>query len=852
MVEIKKLSVDNVECGLVTDNKNPIISYYLDSDESDVSVESAKVCIGEYVAQVGEANRVTYEGPELLPYSTYEVKLEVKLSNGVVLTKTTSFETAKLDTKWNGSWISDASYSFKEKGISPKIMVFRKKVNISKPLKSAKMYATALGIYDFLINKEKVGNILFAPGYTTYKAHLQYHVYDVKDLLKENNDLHFIISGGWAVGAFITQRVNRHSGDRQALLFDLELEYEDGSKEIISSDESCEVSMEGPVLEAEFYNGESYDANIDLDTIPYHNASKETLRINPQIICAYGSNVIPHELMNCEYVHTDSKGGLVYDFKQNFAGLVTIKLKNAKKGDKVVVRHAEILQKNGDLNVDFLGSAKQEINYICKDGEQEFTPSLTYMGFRYISVYGVNKEDVEVCAHAIYSDIERIGDFECSNEMINRLQQNIIWSSKSNFVDIPTDCPQRDERMGWTGDINVFAPTAVYNWNVDRLLSKWLKDMRAEQNKGGGYPNVIPSSGFNFPFTMPWKAVDFWGDAAIHVPYVMYKRTGNKKILVDMYDSMKRYHKACMWWASLLSVGQKKYIWSSISMWHFGDWVAPDIPKMQQWQARHKWTATASLCFTSRLLSEIATILGHDDDAKKYDEIAGKVASAYENVFTDGKGKLKEEFQTAYVLPLQFKMFKEENVQSAVDNLVKLVESRDYCIGTGFPGTPYILFTLADNGRPDVAYKMLLNTKCPSWLHEVKAGGTTIWERWDGLNDDGVCDIGDSGTARVMISYNHYASGAVGNFLYSRTLGLEPIEPGYKSFRVKPLLGGDITCAKGNTITPYGEIKVDWKLNGNKFDLNVKVPVGTCCEIILPNGESKSVNNGSHSVSVDL
>ena len=519
---------------------------------------------------------------------------------------------------------------------------------------------------------------------------------------------------------------------------------------------------------------------------------------------------------------------------------------DGKRGQVITVKHAELLNPDGSLNVKFLRTAKAAATYTCVDGIQTYSPRLTYMGFRYISVEGIHRENIEVAALALYSDVEQTGGFECSDPMLNRLQQNILWSSKSNFVDIPTDCPQRDERMGWTGDIAVFSPVACYNFNMSRFLNKWMLDLQAEQLPSGGVPNTIPLHGFGFPATMPVMAVAWWDDACVLVPWNEYQARGDAEILRKYYPGMKKYIKACCFWAGLLSTGKNKYIWNVPGMLCFGDWVAPDVPQMSQWQARGKWTGTASLRNCSGLMAKIAGILGEKEDAAYYADLSAKVADAYCSVLTDGNGKLLEEFQTAYVLPLHLDMFPNAEVKAkAAENLVALVEKSDYCIGTGFPGTPYILFALADNGHVDTAYKMLLNTKCPSWLYQVKMGATTIWERWDGLDENGECPIGDDGTD-IMISYNHYASGAVGDFLYRRVAGIEALEPGYKTFKVEPVLGGDLTWAKSHVLTPYGLVSNHWKIENGQFTVDVQVPMGTTCQLTMPDGRSHSLGSGSH------
>ncbi len=849
MLKITRFTCENLESGCVTDRANPCFSYTVFSDRENAAVKSAVLSVNGCEIHTTKQVGITYEGKSLEPFTSYEAKLLVTDTSGETAAASLRFETGRMEEKWRGEWISDASYHFTEKKVSPKPMTFRKLFSLEKRIASAKIYATALGIYELSLNDKKVGDRYFAPGFTSYKSLLQYQCYDITDLLEKNNTLYATVAGGWAVGSFVFTRKNRISADRQALLMEIRIEYEDGSVEVIGTDESWGVTENGNYRMADFYDGETYDATIQLSQLNWINASKENIRISPRITADYSAPVKAHEVM---YPVSCNKTGdkLIYDFGQNFAGVVNLKIQG-QAGQKITIHHAEILNPDGTLNTAFLRTAKACITYVCKSGEQEYSPRLTYMGFRYISIEGIDEEKIEVSAYALYSDIRDTGDFKCSNEMLNRLQKNIKWSSKSNFMDIPTDCPQRDERMGWTGDIAVFASTACYNFDMSRFLDKWLQDVKAEQLKTGGIPNTVPSQGYGFPATMPTMALDFWGDACILVPWAEYLARGDQAILEQCYSMMKKYVKACKFWAGLFSLGEKRYIWHTPSVLHFGDWVAPDVPKMSQWQARSKWTATASLCNTSRILAKIAHVLGYKEDEQKYSELSQNVAKAYKAVFTDGDGKLKEEFQTAYVLPLYLEMFQGQEKENAVNNLVNLVEKSDYCIGTGFPGTPYILFALADNGRADVAYRMLLNQKCPSWLYEVRMGATTIWERWDGLNEDGVCPIGDDGTD-LMISYNHYASGAVGDFLYRRIAGIEQLEAGYKRFRIAPILGGDLSYARGEVETPYGKIVSDWKLKDEVFEINVQIPMGTECELQLPEQSKRSLTNGNYTFRVSL
>ena len=845
-MEIKNLAVDNVQNGLITDNLNPTITFYIESNKNNTSLKEAVIKCNGFTKTINKIEPVKYEGKHLLPYTRYEVEVEAVDSNGEKDIKKTYFETGKLAESWKGKWISDNTYLFKDKSISPKPMLFRKTFNINHKIKSAKIYSSAIGIYNLYLNDSKVGNRYLAPGFTSYEHYLQYQVYDVTSQLKDNNVLYAVVGGGWAVGSFVMTRKNRIFADRQALILELRIEYQDGQIETIISDTSFDVCEDGNFKMIDIYDGETYDATVDLKELNYKKATLESPRISPKLIAEYGAPVVEKERLK-PVSHYVKDGNIIYDFGQNFAGLSCLHIKNAKKGQVIIVKHAEILKEDGHINVALLRTAKHTATYIAKDGEQDYHTELSYYGFRYIEVSGIDEKDLEVEGIVCYSDISYNGSWKSSNENLNRLQQNILWSAKSNLYEIPTDCPQRDERMGWTGDINVFAPVATYNFELTNFLTKWLKDLRAEQLKSGGVPSTIPHKGYGMPATFPTVACDFWGDACVNVPYALYMAKGDKQYLIENYQTMVKYVDACKWWANFLSLGQRRYIWSNISFIHFGDWVAPG-EKMGECQSRHKWTATASLFLTSSRLSEIAHILGKEEDSKKYAKLAKNVAKAYNSVLTDSQGKiLKKEFQTAYVLPIHFKMFTGPTRKKAADNLAELVKKNDYCIGTGFPGTPYILFALADNCHVEDAYKMLLQTKNPSWLHEVVTGGTTIWERFDGLDDNGKLNFPEDGTGG-MISFNHYASGAVGDFLYRRVLGLEALAPGYEQFKIEPILGGDISNCQGDVMTPYGKITVRWEKNNNELNINLTVPCGATGKVIFPNGKIiENIKSGIYS-----
>lgn len=772
MLTIKELTVENMVAGCVTDRARPRFSFYLESDHENVTLRKATVKVNGWSVTTTSQIAIPYEGPDLKPFTKYTATVTATDNQGETAEASVAFETGRLGTAWQAQWITDGDYHFTERKVSPRTMTFRKQLTCGKAIQSARLYATALGIYELSLNGEKVGEDYFAPGFTSYKNQLQYQTYDITKQLTGSNELIAVVGGGWAVGSFTYKRRNRVYAKRQALLCEIRIQYEDGTQEIIGTDASWQVTLDGQYVDTEFYNGEIFDATVDMKQIVFRQASVERVKIKPKLLADYGAPVRAKEVFQPISSCKAKSGMIIYDFGQNFAGVISARIRG-RKGQRIVFKHAEILM-NGELFTEPLRTAKQEAVYICKDGEQHYSPRMTYMGFRYVGVTGIDEADLELSAVALYSDMTSNGEFSCSNEMLNQLQSNILWSAKSNFVDIPTDCPQRDERMGWTGDIALFAPTAAYNFGTSRFLEKWLLDVKAEQTWGGGIPVTVPLVRVpnQWEIMIP-MAVDHWGDACILVPWAEYRTRGDLGILKQMYPTMKRYMKACVFWAGLFSVGKRRRIWRLLH--HYGDWVAPGVG-LWGWMGRGKWTATACMANSSAILSEIAELLGEHEDAAYYQQLSTETSEAYRDLLMDRDCKVKKEFQTAYVLPLHYKMLSEGDQAKTAAHLSRMIRQNDYHIGTGFPGTPYVLFALADNGYVEDAFKMLLTDTCPSWLFEVKAGGTTIWERWDALREDGTSNTGADDGTNGMVSFNHYASGAVGDFMYRRIAGIEPLE----------------------------------------------------------------------------
>lgn len=518
MLEIRNIQIDG-KADNRTDHLEPELTFALESDVPGTSLAEASVTVCGQTFDCGnDQTGFPLKGLALQPFTEYPLEIRVRDNHGQEAAAAASFRTGRLKLPWKASWITDKDYSFGKKQ-SPVPMTFRKCFPIEKPIRRAYITATAIGIYELKLNGEKVGNSYFAPGFTSYKKNLQYQFYDVTEQLACSNTLIAVVAGGWAVGRFTYENKNKIIAPRQALLLELFIEYTDGTAESIVTDSSWEVTLQGNYRKACLYDGEIYDASAGLEAVSWKHVDATRIPFHPEIALE-NSHVICREILHPVSHFENGDGETIYDFGQNFAGVVELELEG-RRGQVITVRHAEVL--DGDkLYTASLRTAKAELRYICKDGKQVYSPRFTYMGFRYIAVQGIDPELLRVRALALSSDYEETGSFSCSDERLNRLQSNIRWSGRSNFVDIPTDCPQRDERQGWTGDMAVFANTACYNFNLSRFLEKWLLDMRLEQSWGGGIPTVVPIHGCSTPVV----ATACWGDSCILVPWAEYRARG--------------------------------------------------------------------------------------------------------------------------------------------------------------------------------------------------------------------------------------------------------------------------------------------------------------------------------------
>ncbi len=732
------------------------------------------------------------------------------------------------ESDWTAQWIEPALEE-QPKTNNPAPML-RKDFSANKSVQSAQLYITAHGLYDARINGEPITDHLFTPGWTSYHHRLQYQVYDVTNLIQNgDNTIGVLLGDGWYRGEFGFEQKWDMYGTRLALLCQLQLVYTDGTTNTIVSDESWKAAT-GPIRYSALYDGECYDARLENSnwdqpgsgtqqwfSVTTVNHSKKNL------IATQGVPVKVVETKKPDALLTTPQGERVLDFGQNMVGRVRFSAKG-NSGDTLTLTHAEILDKDGNFYTANLRAAAQQVKYICSNNNRfTYEPAFTFHGFRYVLLEGfpdeVKPADFE--AQVIHSDMEPTGRFECSDPMINQLQSNIRWGQKSNFLEVPTDCPQRDERMGWTGDAQVFAPTACFNYNAAPFFTKWLKDLTADQRADGAVPVIVPD-------VLYWYGSTGWADAATIIPWTVYLKYGDEQVLDNQFNSMKN-------WVDYLHFlsGDNYLVQDSF---HYGDWLFFIHPT--DWNAKPGFTdvdliATAFFAHSAGIVARAATILGKEAEAKKYGALRQKVVAAFRNEYITPSGRLASNSQTAYCLALAFALLEESQEKKAVRYLVDNIKKRDYHLSTGFLGTPHLCHVLARHGYLDVAYRLLFQKEYPSWLYPISRGATTIWERWDGIKPD------SSLQTPMMNSFNHYAYGAIGDWLYTTVAGIRHDEtaPGYKHIHLRPQPGGPLSRASAQYESMYGTIACRWEIRDGKILLEVTIPPNTTADILLPQKE---------------
>ncbi len=843
------------------DSVHPRLSWQLRSDARGVVQTAYRVQVARDVATWKKKNvvwdsgrvasdrsiHVSYEGPALESGRRYYWRVRVWDGDGRASkwSAPAHWEMGLLRPEdWQARWISPAADDDTSKP-QPAPML-RGTFTVDGTVESVRAYVTSLGLYELEINGKRVGDQLFTPGWTSYHNQLQYQTYDVTGHLRRGeNVVGATLGDGWYRGYVGWGDDARNLyGDALSLLCELRITYADGRVQVVGTDETWR-SATGPILHSDIYMGEAYDARLERPgwSAPGYDdsgwAGVRTVDQSKEILVAPAGPPVRRidELRPVGILETPA-GETVVDLGQNMVGWVRLKVRGPE-GTRVTLRHAEVLDREGNFYTANLRKATQLVTYVLKgDGDEVYEPHFTFQGFRYVAVDGYPGAltPQSLTGVVIHSDMPRTGWFETSEPLLNQLQHNIEWGQKGNFLDVPTDCPQRDERMGWTGDAQVFARTAAFNREVAGFFTKWLADVAFDQNDEGSIPFVVPdvlSRGGRFA-----GGSAAWADAATIIPWTMYLSYGDTRLLEQQYDSMKA------WVEYMRRQAGEEALWNT--GFHFGDWLAfnstsSDYPGATTGK---DLISAAFFAHSTDLLLRTAEVLGRSEDVAEYRALLPRIKKAFQREFVTAAGRVGENTQTAYVLALQFDLLPEDVRREAARRLAAEVRTRGH-LTTGFVGTPYLCHVLSRYGELDLAYQLLNRREYPSWLYPVTQGATTIWERWDGQKPDGSFqDVG-------MNSFNHYAYGAIGEWMYRVVAGLEldPINPAYHHVLVQPQPGGGLTSVDARLETLYGEAASAWALEeDDRFTVSAVIPPNTRGTVRLPGAVLAEVTEGNRAV----
>lgn len=739
---------------------------------------------------------------------------------------------------------------------------FRKTFEFAGDPHGARLYITAQGVYEAYLNGRRIGDECLAPGWTAYQARIQFQVFDLSHLLYQDkpNLLAVEVGEGWYAGRLLWgEGISCFYGDRLAVLAQLHLP--DGSCVVTDSSWECSQS---PIVASGIYDGETYDLSLESDWLGQQSTAPATTPVPwkqveilqfPKVALVASSSppVRVTEKVKPVKIFKDPDGKTLVDFGQNLVGKIHISELSRPEGTRISIRYAEVLE-HGRLATRPLRNAKST-DTILFNGEttalRDWTPHFTYHGFRYIEITGWSTEDTHqpvseesLTALVMHTDMRRTGFFECSNADVNQLHKNACWSMRGNFVSIPSDCPQRDERLGWTGDIQAFSPTASFLFDSAGMLRNWMRDLLADQKEDGGIvPVVVPNAMRHGPWPLVPQAV--WDDVVIILPWNLYRYFGDAEGLKEAYPGMKDY---------LSSIRRSPDgLWTEDGLWQLGDWLDPNAPPEDPGLARTDGVlvADAFLVHVTGIIAKVAAVIGKDDEAKQYTADAARLLERFQEKYISRKGLVVGDSQTALALALRFGLYGDDDAQKKVgaDRLARHVRYAKFRVSTGFAGTPNILHALSESGYVDLAYAMLVEKECPSWMYPVSMGATTIWERWDSMLPDGSVNPGQ------MTSFNHFSYGSVCDWIHANVGGISPIDDGgagWKQFlvRPRPCVGAGITSANTELRSVNGDIRCRWSvLNDSDFSLAVTVPPNTSARVILPDGSERTVGSGEYEFS---
>ncbi len=818
-------------------------AYQLQVGTSEASLTRGANLLWDSGKKVSDASVfVDYGGPQTVSRTRYYWRVRVWDSSGRTSpwSAIALWETGLLQpTDWTAQWIGPPSAP--SDSLPSPSPLLRRAFRVDDRVRSARLYVTSLGLYEAYLNGQRIGDQLFTPGWTSYRRRLQYQTYDVTSLVRPGaNVIGAMLGDGWYRGhlGFFGQR-NLY-GRRLAVRAQLEIQYQSGRTERVVSDGDWKASA-GPLLSSDIYAGETYDARRELSgwaSAPYDDREWVAVaRVDPPpsaLVASLSPPVRRVRELRPVAIRLAPSGETIFDLGQNFTGWARLSVRGPA-GTTVTLRFGEVLDREGNLYTANLRAAAQTDRYtLGGNGREVYEPHFTFHGFRYVAVRGLPAppDSATITGIAVSSDLVQTGSLVTSDSLLNQLQRNIVWGQRSNFLDVPTDCPQRDERLGWTGDAQVFARTAAFNMDVAGFFAKWLSDVAADQDPSGSVPWVIPNplGGDSTRFA----GTAGWSDVAVIVPWTMYLAYGERRLLERQYPSMRA------WVDYARRRAGTGLIWRP--GWQFGDWLAlhSDDPSYPGATTGTDLIATAFLAHSTDLVARTAAILGHEDDAVEYRARFRAIREAFNREFVSRTGRVGENTQTAYAVAIAFDLLPDSLVSVAGGRLAQDVEARDHHLTTGFLGTPYLLHVLGATGHIGDAFALLTQRTYPSWLYPITRGATTMWERWDGIRPDSSFE--DPG----MNSFNHYAFGAVGDWMYQNIGGIDvdPARPGYRRSRIAPRPGAGLTSASASLETAYGMLKSAWRLEGRRFVLDVAVPANTSAEVTLWDARVADVREG--------
>ena len=760
---------------------------------------------------------------------------------------------------WSAKWISTPMVGTGWSG--PPVPVMRKQFRIDKPVKSARLYSTAAGVYDAHINAQRISDDYFRPGWTDYLKRIQYQCYDVTSQLRVGeNVIATLLGDGWYAGRLAHLERSMQYGDRPALFQQLEITHTDGSMTTVVTDDSWHWCQSG-IISSDMLQGEEFDARLELPgwgEPGFDQPVQAVVRVDapsPLIVAQPNESVrVVKEIAPVAEPKPVSgawnQAATMFDMGQNFAGIVRLKVKGPR-GATIKLRYGEMLQANGSLYVENLRGARATDMYTLRGDPagEVWQPRFTFHGFRYVEVSAHGRwrrDDVSpkleaftretVTGLVLMSDTAPTGSFECSDPLLNQLQSNIQWGQRSNFLEAPTDCPQRDERLGWTGDAQIFAPTAAFNMDVAAFFTKWAIDGDDAQFDDGRFPAVVP----HLAGVVDNDAGPGWSEARIICPWTIYRAYGDRRILERHYTQMKKW---IDWQASTVNPAGLRCADKCGHFAGFSDWLSLD----STWQSTTSATprdfiGTAYFAYASGMMSDIANVLGRSSDADTFAGYRQRAITAFNNEYVTNNGRLSVQTQTAYLMALSWDLLPETLRPVAFERLMALFQERDWHLSTGFLGTPLICPVLTRFGRADLAYKVLMQKDYPGWLFPVTNGATTMWERWNSWTPDK--GFGDAG----MNSFNHYAYGAVGMWMYETIAGLraDRVITAHAHLELRPLPGGNLTHASATLHTLRGPATSSWKIEAGRFKYRCVVPPNASATLVMPDHATHQLVAGEH------